>query len=163
MEQRPQRVIGIVFSILGGVFLALSLMIALLGLHLQENVLFFLVLLPFLIVGGVFFTIGQVFLARIRKKRREKEELLAMGNCISAEIVGVERNTMIRINGRCPYRVRCRYHAPDGTVHEFQSADIDYDPTGLFLRDTVDVYIDRYDMDRYHVDLERVLMPLVRH
>jgi len=163
MEQRAERIIGSIFSILGAIFLVIALLVGILGATLGENMFFFIVLLPFFIVGGVFFVIGQVFLARIRKKNRMRDELLTMGHCVMAKVVGVEQNRTVSINGRHPYRVRCRYEAPDGTVHAFCSWDIKYDPTGLFLRDTVDVYVDRYDMDRYYVDLERSLQPYVEH
>lgn len=164
MEQRAHRIIGNVFSIVGIVFLVIALLVGGLGVLLDENVFFFIVLIPFVVVGGAFFLIGQlVFLARVRKKQRMRDELLTMGYCVMAKIVDVEKNRMVHVNGRSPYRVRCRYEAPDGTVHEFCSWDINYDPTGLFLRDTVDVYVDRYDMNRYYVDLERVLQPFVRH
>ena len=67
------------------------------------------------------------------------------------------------LNGRFPYRVRCRYTDEAGTVHEFLSDNLRFDPTGLFLSDTVEVYVDPYTMDRYYVDVAGVLPNVAQH
>ena len=163
MELRPFRLIGRIFALLGGVFLAVALVFLALCLRNGFSGGLWIPLLPFGAVGAVFFGIGTGFLALVRRKVRRRDALLAGGRCVRAAITGVERNRSVQINGRHPYRVLCRYTDETGTVHEFRSWDLDYDPTGLFLADEVDVYFDPYDMGRYYVDLSRVLRKIVIH
>jgi len=100
------------------------------------------------------------FFAPMRKRR---EELLANGRILHAKITGVEQNRAFELNGRFPYRVRCRYTDEAGTVHEFLSDNLRFDPTGLFLSDAVEVYVDPYTMDRYYVDVAGVLPNVAQH
>lgn len=161
MEIKFYRLIGIPFAALGGAFLLAAAGGGIASAGTGENAWIF----PFVfgLVGGIFFAVGLVFLLLSRAKAKRREELLANGRILHAKITGVEQNRAFELNGRFPYRVRCRYTDEAGTVHEFLSDNLRFDPTGLFLSDTVEVYVDPYTMDRYYVDVAGVLPNVAQH
>jgi hypothetical protein len=49
---------------------------------------------------------------------------------VQADVVGVERDTRIKLNGRSPYRIVCQWLNPaDQKVYRFESEPMWVDPT----------------------------------
>ena len=106
--------IGIIFSSLGAIFTALGVCLAV-----------FTGLLPLAMFAGfgIFFLLaGLVMLwwrARIKARRLR---LLEEGRRIDADIISVDWDTRVRVNGRWPLVIRCQAVNPaDGRVYVFQS------------------------------------------
>lgn len=158
MKRNPLKVLGIVFASVAGV--ELVLLLAVLGLvanHTARLVVFAVLGVQILVFGGI----GFGFLLYLRKKRLLRERLLADGYREMADVVGVDRQMNVQVNGRYPYRVVCRIER-DGALHEYRSEMLPSDP-GLPAGSRVPVYLDRYDERKYYVDVESVMPTIVRH
>ncbi|MEA4911107.1 MAG: hypothetical protein VB092_00645 [Oscillospiraceae bacterium] len=104
---RPQTTIKAicwVFGAIGIAFLLGDIYLLLRGVRILGLVL------PFAILGAVFTAIGVVFGMLSGAAARKKRWLLAHGECVDAEIVEVETNGAVSVNGRCPYRLVCKYN-----------------------------------------------------
>lgn len=110
------------------------------------------------ILGAVFFVIGVCFLAVLYFKRRKREALLFSGEAVQAQVVQVEQNPGVQVNGRCPYRVVCRY-TEGGVDYLCRSENLDNPPD--LLSDTVTVYRDPRNYHRYFVDVAASSRPTV--
>lgn len=158
MKRNPLKVLGIVFASVAGV--ELLLLLAVLGLVANPTarlVVFAVLGVQILVFGGI----GFGFLLYLRKKRLLRERLLADGYREMADVVGVDRQMNVQVNGRYPYRVVCRIER-DGALHEYRSEMLPSDP-GLPTGSRVPVYLDRYDERKYYVDVESVMPTIVRH
>lgn len=122
-----------------------------------------LVFLIFAGLGGVFaavgFTIVLLQAARVRRRRR----LLENGRRVYAELGEIYQDTSVTVNGRCMWRVTCRYMDERGTMHIFRSGGLDFDPSGLLTGPTIPVYLEEGRPDHYAVDLEAVLPRIEVH
>lgn len=163
MENRAFRLIGIIFFLVGAVCLLFALVLAALGARYGFSGGLWIPLLPLGTLALAFGGIGAGFLVVLRRRRRLREELMSSGRCVRARVSGVLQNRSIQVNGRHPYRLLCRYTDEEGTVHEFRSQDLDFNPEGLLRSDEVDVYFDPYNMDRYYVDVQRILPEIRMH
>lgn len=47
---------------------------------------------------------------------------------MEADIIGVQYDTRVRVNGRCPLVIQCQAVNPDGKVYVFESDGIWFDP-----------------------------------
>lgn len=75
------------------------------------------------------------------------------GRRIQAEFTGVERDTSVRVNGSCPYRLVCQWLDPaTNKMHVFRSAHIWFDPTNYVPGKTLDVLLDPENPHRYLVE-----------
>lgn len=97
----------------------------------------------------------------LRRRRLLREQLVAGGHREMAEVAGLEWQTNVRINGRCPCRLICRIER-NGVLHEYRSQALRFDP-GLLPGSRVPVYLDPYDDKRYYVDVESAAPAVVRH
>lgn len=113
------------------------------------NAVFITVSILLLVLGS-----GLV-LHSIMKGKRERW-LLEHGTRIQAKVTGIEVDRTVSSN-RHPFRLICQHKMPDGTIWEFLSGHIWYDPEDLLTSDMVDVYLDPKNMERYYVDLSTVL------
>ncbi|MBQ9148631.1 MAG: hypothetical protein IJX69_03585 [Oscillospiraceae bacterium] len=109
----------------------------------------------FAILGPVFLILGSAFLVSDRKKRRIAAELKENGRSVWGEIVAVERNTTLRVNGSYAWFARVRYFDGLGNVYIFESRCYATRKTPDLVGRHVKVYVDK-DYQRSHVDLERV-------
>lgn len=110
-----------------------------------------------LLVGGiglVLFSIGAgVFVVPLVLARRAAQ-LRASGTPVQAKIQGVERNTLVSMNGVNPWRVAARWQDPaSGEMHVFRSENLWYDPSEQLKRDSVTVYVDPANPKRYAMDV----------
>lgn len=75
------------------------------------------------------------------------------GRRIQAEVIRVELNTNLRVNGANPYRIVCQWLDPaNRQVHLFKSANIWFNPTEFIPGKTLEVLVDPNDPHRYLVD-----------
>lgn len=142
--------LGILFTVLGIVFVAAGGTLALLVAPLLG-----LVALP----GGIFLVLGMAFLGTIARIRRDRTWLQENGRIIEADILGVQYDTRVRVNGRCPLVLQCQAVNPaDGKVYVFESDSLWFDPTPfLENRDKMPVLVDPDNYHRYQVLTEDVL------
>ena len=129
---------GIIFTILGGIFTALGVCLAV-----------FTGVLPLAMFAGF----GLVFLLL------GIGMLLEEGQRIDAGIIAVDWDTRFRVNGRCPLVIRCQAVNPaDGCVYVFQSEAFWFDPSP-FLEglSTLPVYVDGDNYRRYAVDTQGIV------
>lgn len=142
--------LGILFTALGIVFVAAGGTLALLVAPLLG-----LVALP----GGIFLVLGLAFLGTIARIRRDRTWLQENGRIIEADILGVQYDTRVRVNGRCPLVLQCQAVNPaDSKVYVFESDSLWFDPTPfLENRDKMPVLVDPDNYHRYQVLTEDVL------
>ena len=138
-------ILGIVFTILG---LSIAALATTLVLMLREPLLG-LVAVP----GIIFFVLGLAFLAAVSRRRRDRAWLAENGRVIEADIVGVQYDTRVRVNGRCPLVLQCQAVNPaDGKVYVFESDSLWFDPTPfLDGQTTMPVLVDPDDYHRYQM------------
>lgn len=122
-----------------------------------------LVFLIFAGIGGVFAAIGfTIVLWQVRRARR-KRRLLENGRRVYAELGEIYQDTSITVNGRCLWRVTCRYMDERGTMHIFRSGGLNFDPSGLLTGMQIPVYMEEGRPDHYAVDLDAVLPKIEVH
>lgn len=73
---------------------------------------------------------------------------------LQAKIIGIERDTSVKINGRSPWRVLAQAHDPaTNSVREFKSKAIWYDPHEYITQDTIQVKCHPVNPRRYFMDV----------
>ena len=144
-------ILGIVFTVLG---LFIGTLAATLVLMLREPLLG-LVAVP----GILFFVLGLAFLAAVSRRRQDCAWLAENGRRIEADIIGVQYDTRVRVNVRCPLVIQCQAVNPaNGKVYVFESDGIWFDPEPfLGERTTLPVLVDPDDYHRYQVVTEGIL------
>ena len=150
---RALTLVGAIFAPIGAIFLTIGIVL-MIKLPADERLAF----IVFPILGGIFFILGCVLIISSFSKSRRNAALLENGEPVSAEILDVERNFNVEMNGRNPYRVVCRYYE-DGTAFICRSENIWEYPE--LSGNTVTVWRDPADRKKYFVDLENVLIPSV--
>lgn len=112
------------------------------------------------VIGVVFGTIGGIFLiVGIRRDRLDKR-LIAEGNYVYADIDCVDYNTMVSINGRHPYIIKCRYYDQYSDItYLYKSRDIRFDPTEILSARGITqlkVYVSKDNPKQYMVDISEL-------
>lgn len=104
-------------------------------------------------IGSVFLLIGLALVLPPLLGKRRAAELLATGTPVQAEVVDVELNESLNINGRNPYRIVAQWLNPQtNKLHVFRSANLWFDP-GPYISDSlVTVMIDPARPKRYSMD-----------
>ena len=109
-----------------------------------------------LIVGGiglVFLLIGIAIVLPPLIGRLRGASLLATGTPVQAEVVDVELNEGLSINGRNPYRIVAQWLNPQtNKLHVFRSANLWFDPGPYISESLVTVMIDPPNPKRYSMD-----------
>ena len=142
---------GIIFTILGGIFTALGVCLAV-----------FTGVLPLAMFAGfglVFLLLGIGMLWARTRARARRAKLLEEGQRIDAGIIAVVWDTRFRVNGRCPLVIRCQAVNPeDGHVYVFQSQPFWFDPAPfLGERTQLPVYVDPDNYRHYAVDTQGIV------
>lgn len=145
------KIFSVVFFLFGFVLVALGT-----GLALAAGQLAFLL---FAAVGLVFFLVGVGMMAAISRARRLRRWLEENGRTIQADIIGVQYNPRVRLNGRCSFVLQCQAVNPaDGKVYVFESDSLWFDPTPfLDGQTTMPVLVDPDDYHRYQMLTEGIL------
>ena len=149
--QKVLKLLGAIFMIIGLVFVALGTGLVLAA---REPVLF-----VFAAMGMIFFFAGIGMMAALSRGRRLRLWLEENGRTIQADIIGVQYDTRVRLNGRCPLVLQCQArNAADGKVYVFESDSLWFDPTPyLDGRTALPVLVDPDNYHRYHVCTEGIL------
>lgn len=151
-------IIGLVFSIMGGLFVAIGLLsLAAMG---PENWLFGVI---FGGIGGLFFVLGVVFLVTEWKKKRMAERLIAAGRYVWGEVVDVVADISITINNRHPYIALVHYQDGRGTIHQFRSPSLRISHSTGMIGKKVKVYIEDGSYRHYYVELDGILPQVIEH
>lgn len=105
----------------------------------------------FALMGGI--GLGVTIHAGTRAKRLREN-----GRRVRASYVDTIRNTMVRVNGRCPYRVICSWQNPeDGKSYLFRSENLWTNPMPEIERRnirTFTVFLDPKNHKKYTVDTD---------
>ncbi|WP_070884750.1 DUF3592 domain-containing protein [Pseudomonas sp. D1-3] len=104
-------------------------------------------------IGAVFLAIGLLFVLPPLLAKRRAAELLVTGTAVQAELVDVELNGSLSINGRNPYRIVAQWLNPQtNKLHVFRSANLWFDPGPYISESLVTVMIDPNNPKRYSMD-----------
>ncbi|TBU75238.1 DUF3592 domain-containing protein [Phytopseudomonas daroniae] len=104
-------------------------------------------------IGSVFLLIGLALVLPPLFGKRRAAELLATGTPVQAEVVDVELNESLNINGRNPYRIVAQWLNPQtNKLHVFRSANLWFDPGPYITDSLVTVMIDPARPKRYSMD-----------
>ena len=112
-------------------------------------------------IGGLFLLIGIALLAADLWRRHLLQRAYDGGNCVEAEIIGINAQNNVNMNGRHPHVVEAAYTDPSGIVHVYRSRYLYTDVTKLLKSKTVPVYIDRFNENVGFVDID-VVLPEIR-
>jgi hypothetical protein len=147
--QRVLRVLGVVFTVLGLMFLSLAVGSATFGLLNPRG-------LPVLVyiwvaLGAPFFVLGVGFLVWTTLSARRRRALLAEGVRLEAEVVALEASTL-RINRQqASVLVIAGRHPQSGAALQFRSEPLLADQSWLGTR--ASVWVDRSDAERYVIEV----------
>lgn len=151
--------IGIIYSVLGGTFVALGIGL-LIGLQGTDT---WFIGGIFAGIGGLFLILGIVFLMIEGAKRRRADKLIAGGRYVWGEITEFVPNYNVRINGRHPYAAVVRYRDGYGVTHIFRSGSLRIYPDPAAVGRQVKVYIENDTYKHYYVDMEGILPRVAEH
>lgn len=114
------------------------------------------------LMGLIFFAIGFIPFLMMLRKNGIKKKLLQNGRLIQAKITSVDYNTSLSVNGRCPFVIHCQWTDPvmKDPLYRYKSDNIWFNPSDFIHGDTIAVYIDQDNPNRYYVDLS--FLPKVR-
>nr|WP_288355297.1 DUF3592 domain-containing protein [uncultured Pseudomonas sp.] len=104
-------------------------------------------------IGAVFLALGLLFVLPPLLGKRRAAELLVTGTPVQAEVVDVELNGGLSINGRNPYRIVAQWLNPQtNKLHVFRSENLWFDPGPYISESLVTVMIDPANPKRYSMD-----------
>lgn len=118
------------------------------------GVMFFIL---FLAMGIVFVAISLGFYSYMRCSKRKMQWLKQHGECLQAEIIDIDTNGSISVNGSHPLIVTCRLRMPDGSEQIFKNTQVWRRKYELPESGTVPVYVDKNNPKRYYVDVDTVI------
>lgn len=123
-----------VSTLVGGIFLGVGAVLLTLGvvLGLGASIVVLAVLGG---IGLVFVVVGATLALVARSMVWRAQRLLDGGQRVEGEIIGVDLNTEVMVNGRYPWRIRCLAYPPySETPVQVFSPDWQDDPTPLLER-----------------------------
>lgn len=104
----------------------------------------------FLVFGGV----GYGGLIYQWLKKRDISWLMQNGQAVEADLMGVNLNTNVKMNGSSPFMIQCQWLDPaTNQVYVFDSDNIWFDPTEFVGNKKMRVLIDPKNPGLYTVDL----------
>jgi len=124
---------------------------------LESEVRFLVIML--LALGGLFFAIGGGLITYRKRQDKHKNELLNNGRVIEAKIQDVCFNTRYSVRGVHPYIIYCHYVDAYGKEYIFQSENIWYNVKYIITEkniETLNVHIDKSNMNKYYVSLRKI-------
>ena len=154
-------IIGLIFSLIGVIFLPLGIFIYMNMPKGAEGAFIFLA--TFGGVGLVFLIVGLSFLIMVVNKKKREEKLLNAGHYVMAEAFEVDRNYNVRVNRVYPYIIKCRYQDNYGNIHIFKSKNLFFNPDRLLTDTMVKVYVDGENFKHYYMDIDEVLPKVYEH
>lgn len=104
-------------------------------------------------IGILFIIVGIVFSFVEKNSKKKKAFLLESGSTLTATVIRFEVNMSLSVNGRHPYRLEVEYD--DGNnKHRFKSDNVWENVTSDCIGETVKVYYDPNNMNKYYVDTD---------
>ena len=158
-------ILAITFIVLGGFFTAFSIVIALNMSAFSANSSGNAGAVPivFASIGVPFLALGIIFAVLSVHKRLVIKRVVDSGYYVMANVITVQQNFSVQVNGECPYIVECHYRDPStGTLHIFKSRNLFFYPAEL-IGGQVRVYVDRENMKRYYMDVENAIQSMPAH
>ena len=156
-ENLAERLLGIIFTILGAVFLAVALIVAVAVLPNvtgAEGENLYILPIVFGSIGTPFLLVGIGFLIFVGKMDAKKKALMQNGNLIYAEVTGGSEVFNVQVNGRHPWKLECRYEDPfSGEIYLYSSRNTFTDPYP-YIGQQIAVYVDKNDPSKYYVDIQ---------
>ena len=160
-RMHPARLIGLIFAILGFVFLATGIVLfavramllpQLLAAGEEAALAMMIVGLTFSAVGAVFAGVGILLLRVGSRQARLREELEHFGTRVQGRVTDIRIDYTYKVNRRSPLRIIVQaQHPRTGEIKTLRS-DAVWE-TALTTGDTVDVLFDLQDAKKYVVVL----------
>ncbi len=102
-------------------------------------------------IGIWFIIVGLIFFFVERRFKMKKKYLLENGLSVMATVIHFEINRNVSVNGRHPYKLEVEYD--DGlNIHRFRSDNVWENVTADCIGETVKVYYEPNNMNKYYVD-----------
>lgn len=166
MEKRAKlgwnalRILGIVYVILGGVFLTIGIGMLFLG---TDELDLKIVGGVFTLLGGIIGLLGGIFLAVEYGKQKQADRLIASGKYIWGQVVDCQMNYNVRVKGRSPVIFVVKYVDGRGVSHIFRSHGVNTYRDPDYIGKQVKVYVSDDSFRHYYVDVEELLPNMVEH
>ena len=166
MEKRAKlgwnalRILGIVYVILGGVFLAIGIGMLFLG---TDELDLKIVGGVFTLLGGIIGLLGGIFLAVEYGKQKRADRLIASGRYLWGQVVDCQMNYNVRVKGRSPVIFVVKYVDGRGVSHIFRSHGVNTYRDPDYIGKQVKVYVSDDSFRHYYVDVEELLPNMVEH
>lgn len=154
------QILVTVFGILGVVYFVISVcLLAAYNSGTNGNTtgdirVFFILGVVFLVLGVAFAIAAAILFGVTIHRTKRLREIVSEGSCIMAEIISIDSDYNVNINGRYAQRLYCRYTDELGTIHEFRSRRFFFDPSDLLTESEIQVYFRRGDYKHYYVDID---------
>lgn len=102
-------------------------------------------------IGICFIIVGIIFFFVEKCSKKKKDYLLENGLSVTATVIHFEVNRNVSVNGRHPYKLEVEYD--DGlNIHRFRSDNVWENVTSDCIGETVKVYYEPNNMNKYYVD-----------
>ena len=156
--QKTLKFLRILFAFIGLLFIVLAITFAIIDYRLGNSAkVYFTMLNPvfliFFILGVTFFSVGFIMIIYERKSNTKHQMLRENGRKIYAAIEKINLNTSLRVNGKHPYIITCKWTDPaTGNTYFFKSPNLWFNPHLIIAErniDTLLVYIDRDNPKNY--------------
>lgn len=154
------QVLAVVFGIMGVIYFIVGIcMLAAYNFSLDERTtgdvfVFFILGIVFSALGVICIILTAVLFGVMLRRTKHMREIVSEGNYIMAEIMSVDSDYSVTINGRYAQRLYCRYTDEAGVIHEFRSRRFFFDPSDLLTELEIPVYFRRGDYEHYYVDID---------
>ena len=145
-QKKMMKILFTAFAAAGGVTFVIGLV---LGIAVEP------VLFALSGFGVVFLAVGLIPLLLMKKKGRNKEELIQNGFQVEAVIRDVTLNTMLSVNGRNPYRILCEGKDQTGAVQVYTSDNIFMNVPSTVIGEPITVFVSKENPESYYVDIRR--------
>jgi hypothetical protein len=152
-------VVCIVFGILGTVYFLIGSILTTVSTEMESQTAGLVLLL----LGGAFLLVTVILSVLEAAKRKRIRQAVESRQSIWGEISGIERNPMIRVNGRMPYVVLVHYRDHRNQLHLFRSYNLTRYPDPSIIGKQVKIYYTDETFKNYYVDLDGVLPNLIEH
>lgn len=150
------KIIGFVLIALAVIFTVIGIICLFLGKLALLAIPFFGLASQFLVIGGIFVTCES-------KHQQKIQAIIKQGNYIEAEITEITQNLAYEENGKYPYVINAKYEDETGCVHLFRSYNLNYNPEGMLLSQTVRIYVKKNDYKYYYMDINSILPAVAIH
>lgn len=149
----------IVFGILGTVYAVIGSVLSAAGVDAEEKT----VGIVFLLLGSAFLLVTVILSVLEAAKRKRIQQAVESRQYVWGEISDIERNPMIRVNGRTPYVVLVHYRDHRNQLHLFRSYNLMRYPDPAIIGKQVKIYYTDETFKNYYVDLDGILPNVIEH